>query len=449
MRRVLACLLIFVYADLSFADTTTSNDASFQRAMSGIVNSAMASRGYVASDPRTYSTLAGMNNVVAGVAGTAAAVTIGGITAPAWGTILVAAGVGSVISYGVNLGLNALTNWLFNPDKTVTATTNGIVVDASSGIKSGGGYWGATGAKGGDPFAVGQQSFVVTPPWATYKFIVHPTIASTATRKVYLANRIHPTYCAAGGCQETAIYVDYVASGAPIDCAAGSFINSGNQCVAYGYAAPAYTPVTTPQTVAQAIAAVPDSDKNKQINPQLLAAAANLLWQQAALQPGYAGLPYPQSKPITAQEASTWILNNPIINPTVNSFISPQTGPNAFQLPTSASDPNSTPATSPTNPNAVQPAVNLGPDPGVPAPTLEQTPTAHEILAPLLNLMPDLRGFQLPGHSSQCPAPTFSVWGHQFTLDQQCTLMQNNQATVQAAFLAAWAILALLIVLAA
>jgi hypothetical protein len=93
--------------------------------------------------------------------------------------------------------------------------------------------------------------------------------------------------------------------------------------------------------------------------------------------------------------------------------------------------------------------VNLGPDPGIGAPSLESIPTASQILAPILGLMSDLRAWAVPAHTSQCPEPTFDLWGTTYTISAQCELLEQYGTQITVAFEVAFAVAAVLIVLTA
>ncbi|HSH72825.1 MAG TPA: hypothetical protein VK974_07185 [Methylophilaceae bacterium] len=60
-----------------------------------------------------------------------------------------------------------------------------------------------------------------------------------------------------------------------------------------------------------------------------------------------------------------------------------------------------------------------------------------------------LTSWTLPPHTSTCPTATFNVWDHTFNLDAQCNVFDQVKAPLSFAMVAAWVILALLIVLGA
>jgi hypothetical protein len=63
--------------------------------------------------------------------------------------------------------------------------------------------------------------------------------------------------------------------------------------------------------------------------------------------------------------------------------------------------------------------------------------------------MPGLRGFQVPGHQATCPTADFAVWGRSFSVHAHCDILERNREAIRFSAIAAWALLALFIVLAA
>lgn len=101
----------------------------------------MISRGFAANDPRFGATLSRASNGIAGVAGTAAAVTVGAVTAPGWASIALAAGIGAVVTYAVTLGIDALVNWLFRTDGKIDQSSSANLAYDADGFNAGDTVW--------------------------------------------------------------------------------------------------------------------------------------------------------------------------------------------------------------------------------------------------------------------------------------------------------------------
>ena len=70
------------------------------------------------------------------------------------------------------------------------------------------------------------------------------------------------------------------------------------------------------------------------------------------------------------------------------------------------------------------------------------------------DLMPDstfsgLKTWTLPGRTVSCPAPSFTLWSHTYTIDGHCTLWASVGSSAAAIMLLVWTIGAMLIVLGA
>jgi len=419
------------------------------RAVSGVLQDGMRARGFAANDPRFGNTLARISPQLSGVAGTAAAVTVGAVTAPGWASVALAIGIGAVITYAVNLGLDALAKWLFRSDSKIDESGASIAVPTSTTMTAGGPYWKVSfhsgniniDLAGGDGEALARQG--------------HFEYLSQSGQNTQNYNA--PTcYTSANQVSCGVVYALNQPSGAPSTCVAGTMYKGG-ACTGYTFTSPTAIPPASAVTVPVATSHIPASDYEKQLNPAIVAGLANSAWQRAASQPGYDGLPYPQSNPITSTEVSNWTNANPQYTPTVRDFVSPNptttASPQPWALPSNPTATTTSPATTPnantTNPASANPLQNLGPDPATGAPQLEPTPTAQQILQPILSLLPNLRNFSATSHAGACPKPSFSVVGKSITMDAHCTLIDNNKAVMQAAMAFAWAAIALFIILSA
>lgn len=330
------------------------------------------------------------------------------------------------------------------------ALTGTVVSDYSNGVTQGGAYWSCGTVKGGDPKSVGWQCYTVAAPWETWTFEAHSVSGWTATRNIFYGTRWHPSYCNAGGCQGTAVYVDKTSSGAIVTCGAGKYINSSNQCVPYTYNlhnAPVYTPTAKPFD--DAVTDVPTETAAKPLSDQAIADLANEWWERTA-ETDPEAIPAPKGNPISPADVAR--TKNPNAVPKVEDWWSPAAPsdePDRVPLPTPGTQNPSEPAKpDPATPGQGQ-QVDLGPDPNTPAPTLEPTPTILQIIGPVLELMPDLRNIQISDQAGQCPQGSFTVFGTTYTLNSHCDLINQNRAVIEAAMMVVWAVLAMFIVLRA
>ncbi|WP_287917378.1 hypothetical protein [Comamonas sp.] len=441
------CLLLVMPFPAWSQALPTPQPENVNRAISGTMGNVMANRGFAANDPRVANTIARMSPALQGIAGSAAVITVGTVTAPGWISGAVAIGIGAVISYAVGVAVNAVVNWLFRTDGKIDQSGLESEKDPSGGISPGVPAWRSKQwvtrsttefIWGGDGFAVAREAE------ASYRAVngLTPNTPSCTL--------------AAGG--QSAICGNSIATlypeGPPGACPKGTFWVAGN-CSPYGFLAPAGVPTVIGQTPQQAVNALPSAELGKDLNPRIIAALADRAWQSAASQPGYDGVPYPVSQPVTEADVQPWLNANPEIAPTVQDFVTPNpvspTNPNPWAIPLDPKAPVIKPVvpnTGTTNPAAANPEANLGPDPGIGAPTLEAIPTAQQIANPILQLAPDLRGFQASGQSGVCPKPTIELYGTH-VMDAHCKLIEDNKQVLQLAMAFAWAAMALFIVLSA
>lgn len=207
-----------------------------------------------------------------------------------------------------------------------------------------------------------------------------------------------------------------------------------------------------------------DSDTTKPVSPSMMADTANRLWQDATTKPGYAGLPYSMTDPVTAEEVDKIRQTVPDAWPSVGDLTAP-VAPGATvgvgtmpQVPLPANKPG-VPTTAPeytyppqtgTNPNAeTGTKLDLGPDPGTPAPSTGETATATSILDPIFNYVPQFVTAGLNVPNGQCPRPEMVIYNKTYTIQSHCDLVEQNRALLSACMLFVWAFGACLIVLRA
>lgn len=416
--------LALVSPGLCFAQ---ANPASMQSAVSALVVSKAGQRGFAANDPRMASTMQGIGSTVLGAAASAAVVTAAGVTAPAWITAAVGVGLAVFFSAGISLAVNKIKAWWFNSDGSIKVQ----VTDGGSAQVDYG--WPVVPINANDAATCVNTSIM---NWCDPN---GPSFQGCLTKGAQ-----NPTnFCRPGYNSVTSTTFEDAMSRA-----------------GYTYRTILSPGETRTKTATDAVAALTDEQKAAPLNPEVLAAVADQAWKTASEQPGYAGIPYSSSNPITPADATAYQSANPASYPTVGDAVAPVIAP-AGQS-----------ATAPWTP--VIPSVGTQPSTGTDTgevtnpeskpidwgvftpPAVEETPTIGSILDPLFNLWPAWASFSFPPHQSECPMPSFSLPdgvlnGYTMHFTQMCDFLEANNVRVamQAAFAVAWAILIVFIVMGA
>lgn len=444
VKKILVLLLAGLVSFQSMAAALPSYSPKFGNAMAGVVQQKVAARGFAANDPRFIATESAIGAALTATAtGLAAAA-----GAPLWATIA----VGAVAAGAVALGINALTQWIFNGDNTVSYTTSvgapGLNTAAASGDAF---FWGSTydGKKvsGTNLDMVASSIIAYAECNKSYTFCSKAGLTwgwnatTVSTGSYYSGIGQGHTYIFSGQWTNGS---GGVWPGSTLVAGAPSDPNAGTPTV--------YSPPPSTQTVtkpkSEAVADIPADDMSKPANPQLVAQAVNNAWQQAAAQPGYQGLPYTASDPVTSGDVNTWMAANPSTYPSVGDMLAPAVNPATSTVPQPVA-PGTVASPGTATAPAGTPQVNLGTDPVIAAPVLEATPTAQMIMNPLLNLFPDLKSFVVPSHSAECPTPSASIFGRTVVMDGHCSLLETVRPTLYAIMAAVWVMIALFIILAA
>lgn len=220
-----------------------------------------------------------------------------------------------------------------------------------------------------------------------------------------------------------------------------------------------------------------DEEKNAVLSDELMAAFIDELWKQTAAQDGYDGEPYVSGK-ITPELVSSVASDFPTIGDALETIDADGTqltqDRNTGKLHDTTTDPTtpgqgSNPSTTPDAPADTKPGtiggtntgtvgdqninvdvkLDLGDYPDIKQPTLEEPPTAASILDPIFNLFPNLRDYRVPDHASECPRPSFEMFGATYEIGAHCDLLEDQRETVGFIMTLVWSICALWIVLKA
>lgn len=445
MKKLFLLLLAFT-CNAVFAQAAQA-DASFQKAIGGIIQEVAVKRGFSVTDPRTYGTLYGAGKVaVAGAAAVGAGALVAG-TSPAWGTILAVAAVGGAVSYGVALGIDKAVTWAFGSSTSSVSVTQP----------------GASGGVGSLP--VFDSSNVYMQDVSGWHVVPRSSLPAggflscpdgmycttyAEAQGVFFALRNCGSNSSSYWCAVYKVGGPYGESGQP----QSQGISWSIAPAFSDYRFPSALPVTTTKSVTNALSSVPAATLAQPIDYQAMALIINDLWKRAAAQEGYAGLPYQLDKPVTATEVETWAVANPSVYPTVQQLVDPVSSPASGFAPSTTTAPGSsvTPATSAspgnvTNSNAAQPKIDLGGDPNIGAPTLD----APDWLQPLLNMLPGWRTATFTAQG-ECMKPRFDfrpVIPAVIEMHSHCDLFEQNRALLSVVMSVVWVMVAAFIVLRA
>jgi hypothetical protein len=206
-----------------------------------------------------------------------------------------------------------------------------------------------------------------------------------------------------------------------------------------------------------------NTEQNPPVNPAVIAGLLNRLWSDAAAQPGYDGLPFPASDPITPAEVKAvqqaapsayprvQDLNHPMCatcyagHPDVGPVLIPDNGSLPSTSPVFTQNPAINPGT------GTAPQLDLGPNPATPQPALEAAPSAASIIAPLFAMFPSLDGMTINTAGAACPTDSVRVDALDMTLvmDQHCEFAETWRGAIGAAMLAVWTAAAAVVLLRA
>jgi hypothetical protein len=453
---VIALFIASLLAPFSSVHAQTTADpayANMQRAVGGIVNNHVAANGYASSDPRTYQTLKAIGTAaVSGVAAAGAGVLLAG-SSVAWGSVLAIAVVGSVISYGVSLGLDQLTKWVFSSSGVtpVSSSTN----QSTTAITAGSQVYcsGTTCAATFDELVNAKlTAYCKNNDSASFPYCGSVTCSLPLLGRVCIGKKnILDTLIVA--------YVlgpNHPTSTSTISCALGQ-ISENNVC-----ASPSASNTNAPVSLANAFSGLSPQQLQQPVDYATMALMINKLWKDAAAQSGYQGVPYDVSNPVTSTEVQAYATANPTTYPSVGGLAaaigSPgsaavTTGlapsvPTAPNQPVVPAVPDNPPGTTVTAPPA--PTTDLGVDPNIRfVPPV--APTAQSILDPILNMLPGWRTATFTANGD-CPKPNINFapfMNLTVTMESHCNLIEQNRALISSLMSGVWLLIAALIVLAA
>lgn len=407
--------------------------------MANGITQTLIRRGFAANDPRIYATIRAVGARAAPLAAAAGS----GAT---WLTVLSRLNIYATGAILIYQGIK----WYMDANGNVVTTTDGVPINVA-GTTQGAGCYYATGASN-TCFGTAQEAFIwyqvtntvynkfvsiTMTPEATgttaYNNGVRYSVFGKATRSDQNPNTIFTT-------NSLLIYIGTASKSCPGGQGIVNGVCASSQIDKYE----ATATTSAPTTYQVAYNNLPAEAKDAPVSPELLADATNRHWIDAASQPGYDGVPFDMAKPVTAPDLTPHRDAHPADWPkTSDLVVAMPTSP----APIQTTNPNPDQVTAPTTATKV----DLGPDPGIKEPTLEQTPT--EIFKPIKDLMTPWTTWTMPSHAQSCPTwqASPSIAGHAFAVDlsYHCTLAEQYRAAIMAAAMLLWALIALFVVLSA
>lgn len=459
LLQVFALVFLLVSSTVQAQTTADPAYANMQRAVGGIVNEHVKTKGYSTADPRVYQTLKGIGTAaVTGAAAAGASLLVAG-SSVAWGTVLGTALVFSGVSYAVNLGLDAAIKWLFGSNG-VTQTASPATNNTPALVQGGSAFCSDTSmntdcASTQDALIaswIGQTCASIGAAYtcaatACPSYMTLPTMCAglttiaTGFTQIYGSKRIYSTNNYQG-----------------LPCSAGNVLSAGT---CKSNITPPLAPNSPLSTAANNLS---PQQKEQPVDYQTLALLINKLWKDASAQSGYQGVPYTPESPITATEVQTFAQTNPSVYPSVSSLLAPIGTSGSSTVITGLSPSISTsysinapvitatqtvsPTTTITAPPS--PTTDLGADPNIRF-VPPEAPTAQSILDPILNMLPGWRTATFTA-TGDCPKPNISFapfMNLTVTMESHCTLIEQNRALISSLMSGVWLLIAALIVLAA
>lgn len=201
------------------------------------------------------------------------------------------------------------------------------------------------------------------------------------------------------------------------------------------------------QSLPSAVKSLPASVLSRPADSKLLADTLNHLWQKASSQPGFKGVPYPSSSPLTSSDVAS--LEGSSNYPTLADLagFSPSDQPANNHSGISPNPGIHTGTSSGSNSSNLPDGFFNSPD--VPRPADPSSPLISEILDPIFSLFPGLKNFSVPSQSASCPKLEVTLFGKDISADTHCQLIEANKGTIGTLATVVYVSISLLIILSA
>lgn len=190
--------------------------------------------------------------------------------------------------------------------------------------------------------------------------------------------------------------------------------------------------------------------KEIEIDPAFLSDFINLKWGEAAQEDNFGGIPPSAENPITPTKIrDDYNENGPLTLDSIAKPLDVIPDQNGNPLLDATYDPSAAGEDTTTTPNADKEALNLGEDPNIGSPTIENI-SAGSILSPILNLLPGFKNFQLiEPQNASCEPIHIDVWFADVSTQSHCDLFEFISPALQVVMTIFWTGLGIFIVLGA
>lgn len=243
---------------------------------------------------------------------------------------------------------------------------------------------------------------------------------------------------------------------------------------------------TLNQPLDEYLKSLDETTLESELPAQLIADAVNKIYKDATSAEGYEGLPYDETKRLTANDVKQLAPSMPsvgdaretIVDTSSSSGVRPGTGlkpdTSTGNLTETPRNPDTGDVKDPinnTSPNVdagkvegtgnstgtikdgnidvdVNVNLDLGQYPEASEPQLEPV-EASAILQPIFDLFPALQNYSVPDHESECYRPTFELWGKEYVIESHCDLLEQHRDLLKSVCSVLWAIAALFVFLKA
>lgn len=243
---------------------------------------------------------------------------------------------------------------------------------------------------------------------------------------------------------------------------------------------------TLNQPLDEYLKSLDETTLESELPAQLIADAVNKIYKDATSAEGYEGLPYDETKRLTANDVKQLAPSMPsvgdaretIVDTSSSSGVRPGTGlkpdTSTGNLTETPRNPDTGDVKDPinnTSPNVdagkvegtgnstgtikdgnidvdVNVNLDLGQYPEAAEPTLEPV-EASAILQPIFDLFPALQNYSVPDHASECYRPTFELFGKEYVIESHCDLLEQHRDLLKSVCSVLWAIAALFVFLKA